>query len=460
MCGIVGVYNHPEAANLVYLGLYALQHRGQESAGIVSCEENFFNIQRGMGRVAGIFDLETIKQLPGDKAIGHVRYSTSGESDITESQPLMIKYGQGTLAVAHNGNLINAEQIRNRLINNGSIFQTDTDSEVIVHLIARSKAKIFIDRLIESLSKIKGGYSLVFMTENMMIGMRDPYGIRPLALGKIGNSYILVSETCALNLIDAELIREIEPGEMVIIDPSGITFKRPMSAKKTAFCVFEYIYFARPDSIVNEQNVHSARKRFGRQLAKESFVEADLVIPIPDSGTSAALGFAEESGIPFDLGMVRNRYVGRTFIEPRQSIRHFGVKLKLNPNKELIEGKRIIAIDDSIVRATTSRKIVSMIREAGAKEIHIRIASPPVCFPCYYGIDTPTRSELIASSHTLDEIRRYIGADSLEYLSLKGMKNALGPMRNKICTACYTGKYPIPFTNNINNINNINRDEL
>ncbi|MGA1869362.1 MAG: amidophosphoribosyltransferase [bacterium] len=446
-CGIVGVYNHPEAANLVYLALYALQHRGQESAGIVSCDDNFFFIQRGMGRVATVFNEEMIKQLPGNIAIGHVRYSTSGESDIIGSQPLLIKYGQGTLAVAHNGNLINAEQIRDRLITNGSIFQTDTDSEVIVHLIAKSKAKTFIDRLVDSLFKIKGGYSLVFMTDDMMIGMRDPYGLRPLALGKIGDAYILVSETCALNLIEAELIREIEPGEMVIINSSGLTFQKPLPAKKTSFCVFEYIYFARPDSIVHGQNVHAARKRFGNQLAKESFIDADLVIPIPDSGTSAAIGFAEESSIHFDLGMIRNRYVGRTFIEPQQSIRHFGVKLKLNPNRELIEGKRVIAIDDSIVRATTSRKIVSMIREAGAKEVHIRVSCPPVCFPCYYGIDTPTRAELIASTHTIDEIRRYIGADSLAYLSLKGMKNALGPMCNKICTACYTGKYPIPFTN-------------
>ena len=442
-CGIVAIYNHPEAANLTYLALYALQHRGQENAGIVSVKNKQFYIQRSMGHVANIFDKDKIKQLPGKMAIGHVRYSTSGDRTITECQPLMIRYGQGDLAIAHNGNLVNAEQIRSRLVKDGSIFQSFTDSEVIVHLIARSKGISFVNRLVDSLSKIKGAYSIVFIRKDMIVGIRDPYGFRPLALGKIDDAYVLVSETCALNLIGAKLIREIDPGEMVVIDSSGVNFHHPFPPKKTSFCVFEYIYFARPDSIIHGQNVHLIRKAFGQQLAKEFYTEADIVISVPDSGTSAALGFASESKIPFDLGLIRNRYVGRTFIEPQQSIRHFGVKLKLNPVTELIKGKRVIVIDDSIVRATTSRKIISMIREAGAREVHMRISSPPICYPCYYGINTPTRNELIAAMHSKEEIRQTICADSLEYLSLNGMKEALGPMKDKICTACFTGDYPV-----------------
>ncbi|MGA1795996.1 MAG: amidophosphoribosyltransferase [bacterium] len=443
-CGVVGVYNHPEAANLTYLGLFALQHRGQESAGIASCDEGRMYMEKAMGKVADVFTRARLAQVPGRMAIGHVRYSTAGESSMAESQPIMVKYAHGTMAIAHNGNLINAERIRSFLVDDGSIFQSTTDSEVIVHLIARSKAEGFPQRVMDSLSKIEGAYSLVFMTENQMIGMRDPRGFRPLALGRIGDGYCLVSETCALDLMDATLIREIEPGEMVIITDDGVRSFKPFSPERTSFCVFEYIYFARPDSTIHGLNVHLTRKEFGRQLARESRVDADLVVPVPDSGTSAALGFAEQSGIPYELGMIRNRYVGRTFIEPKQSIRHFGVKLKLNPVKELLRGKRVIVIDDSIVRATTSKKIVSLIRAVGAREIHMRIASPPTSFPCYYGIDIPTRQELIASSHTKKEISDFIGADSLEYISVEGMRRSVGHMGERICCACFTGEYPLP----------------
>lgn len=444
-CGVVGVYNHPEAANLVYLGLFALQHRGQESAGIVSSDEGKMYIEKAMGKVADVFNRSRLAQLPGKMAIGHVRYSTTGESSLAESQPIVVKYAHGIMGIAHNGNLVNADQIRNRLVDDGSIFQSTTDSEVIVHLIARSKAKGFPQRIIESLSKIEGAYSLLFLSEGHMIGIRDPRGFRPLALGKIGEGFCLVSETCALDLIGAKLIREIEPGEMVIISDAGLRSFKPFSPEKTSFCVFEYIYFARPDSMIHGLNVHLTRKEFGRQLARESGTDADVVIPIPDSGNSAALGYAEESGISYDIGMIRNRYVGRTFIEPKQSIRHFGVKLKLNPVKELIRGKRIIVIDDSIVRATTAKKIVSLLRSAGACEIHMRISSPPTCFSCFYGIDTPTRQELIAYSHTKREISNFIEADSLEYLSVEGMKKSVGHMKDKICCACFTGEYPLPI---------------
>ncbi len=444
-CGVVGVYNHPEAANLVYLGLFALQHRGQESAGILSSDDDKMYCEKAMGKVADVFNRSRLAQLPGKMAIGHVRYSTAGESSLAESQPIVVKYAHGVMGIVHNGNLVNAEQIRDRLVEDGSIFQSTTDSEVIVHLIARSKAIGFPQRIIESLSKIEGAYSLLFLSEGRMIGIRDPRGFRPLALGKIGDGFCLVSETCALDLIGAKLIREIEPGEMVIISDTGVRSFKPFPPEKTSFCVFEYIYFARPDSMINGLNVHLTRKEFGRQLARESGTDADIVIPIPDSGNSAALGYAEESGIPYDIGMIRNRYVGRTFIEPKQSIRHFGVKLKLNPVKELIRGKRIIVIDDSIVRATTAKKIVSLLRSAGASEIHMRISSPPTCFSCFYGIDTPTRQELIASSHTKQEISNFIGADSLEYLSVEGMKKSVGHMEDKICCACFTGDYPLPI---------------
>lgn len=443
-CGIVGIYNHSEAANLVYLGLFALQHRGQESAGIVSSVDGKMFTEKAMGKVADIFSRARLEQLPGRMAIGHVRYSTAGESSLAETQPIVVKYSHGIMGIAHNGNLVNADQIRNRLVDDGSIFQSTTDSEVIVHLIARSKARGFPQRIIDSLSKIEGAYSLLFMTEDKIIGFRDPRGFHPLALGKIGESHCLVSETCALDLMGAKLVREIEPGEMVIISEAGVRSFKPFPPEKTSFCVFEYIYFARPDSTIHGLNVHMVRKEFGRQLARETGVEADLVIPVPDSGTSAALGYAEESGIPYDIGLIRNRYVGRTFIEPKQSIRHFGVKLKLNPVKELLKGKRIIVIDDSIVRATTSKKIVSLLRTAGAKEIHMRISSPPTCFSCYYGIDTPTRQELIASSHTIEQIGRFIEANSVAYLSVEGMKRSVGHMKDKICCACFTGEYPMP----------------
>ena len=445
-CGLVGIYGHPEAANLAYLGLYALQHRGQESAGIVSHHKGTLKVEKGMGRVADVFSEERLQRLPGKLAIGHVRYSTAGDSDVKEIHPLVVRYSEGEMAVAHNGNLVNADQIRDQLVEDGSIFQSTTDSEVIVHLISRSRENTFVDRIIDSLNKIKGAYSLLFLKDNKLIAVRDPYGFRPLSLGVIGeSSYVVVSETCVLDLIEARFIREIEPGEMLIISESGLISQKPFIPKPKRFCVFEYIYFARPDSILNGKNVHNVRKEFGRQLARETKVEADLVIAVPASGTSAALGYAEESKLPFDLGLIRNRYVGRTFIEPKQSIRHFGVKVKLNAIQDVLRDKRVVVIDDSIVRATTSRKIVRMIRDIGAKEIHMRIASPPVKWPCFYGIDTPTRKELVAATHSLEEIRHYITSDTLGYLSIPGMNKAVGSDGDDICQACFTGDYPVDF---------------
>lgn len=445
-CGLVGVFGHPEAANLVYLGLYALQHRGQESAGIVSYNNGELYIERGMGKVAELFTEERLRKMPGQVAIGHVRYSTAGDSSINEAQPLVVRYSEGQMAVAHNGNLVNAEQIREQLVEDGSIFQSTTDSEVIVHLIARSRQDTFADRIIDSLNKIKGAFSLIFQKGEELIVVRDPYGFRPLCLGSLGDStYVVASETCALDLIEAKFIREIEPGEMLIINKSGLHSQRPFPPAPLRFCVFEYIYFARPDSVLNGKSVHLVRKEFGRQLAKETGVEADLVISVPDSGTSAALGYAKEACLPYDLGLIRNRYVGRTFIEPKQAIRHFGVKVKLNAIREVLRHKRVIVLDDSIVRATTSRKIVKMIRAAGAREVHMRIASPPVIDPCFYGIDIPTRMELVAATHSADEIRRYITSDTLGYLSVEGMNKALGLNGDDICAACFTGKYPIEF---------------
>ncbi len=431
---------------MAYLGLYALQHRGQESAGIVTHYNGELKMERGMGRVADIFNEERLEKLPGEVAIGHVRYSTAGDSGINEVHPLVVRYSEGEMAVAHNGNLVNAEQIKEQLVEDGSIFQSTTDSEVIVHLIARSRETSFSDRIIDTLTSVKGAYSLLFLKDGQLVAVRDPYGFRPLCLGSLGeSSYVIASETCVLDLIEAKFIREIEPGEMLIIDESGIISLMPFATQPNRFCVFEYIYFARPDSMLLGKTVHLVRKEFGRQLARDHMERADLVIPVPDSGKSAALGFAEEAGIPFDFGLIRNRYVGRTFIEPKQSIRHFGVKVKLNAIRDVLEGKRVVVIDDSIVRATTSRKIIKMIKDAGAREVHMRIAAPPVQYPCYYGIDMPNRKELIAATHSLEEIRRYITSDSLGYLSVSGMNKALESTGDGFCQACFTGRYPIDF---------------
>ncbi len=445
-CGIFGVFNHPEASNLTYLGLYALQHRGQESCGIVSSDGNNLHSHKSMGLVADVFgNQEIFKSLPGKAAIGHVRYSTTGSSVIKNVQPIMVDYSRGSIAVAHNGNIVNAQIIKDELEAYGSIFQTTMDTEIIVHLLATSKAISLQDRLTDALSRIQGAYCLLFLTETRMVAVRDPNGFRPLCLGRQGGSYVVASESCALDLIDAEFIREIAPGEMIVVDKNGMSSFFPFKKVDPTPCIFEFVYFARPDSHIFGKNVYQVRKEQGRQLAREHRVDADIVIPIPDSGVPAALGYAEESGIPFELGLIRNHYVGRTFIEPQQAIRHFGVKIKLNPVREVLKDKRVVVIDDSIVRGTTSRKIVKMIRNAGAREVHVRISSPPTSYPCYYGIDTPNRKELISSSHSLDEIRRYITADSLGYLSEEGLMSSVGAENAGFCTACFTGGYPVKF---------------
>jgi amidophosphoribosyltransferase len=443
-CGVFGIYGHPDSANLTYLGLYALQHRGQESAGIVSTDGKELFCQKEMGLVADIFTEDRIKKLPGYAAIGHNRYSTTGDSISINIQPLLVNFALGGLAVAHNGNIVNAGILKAELEAYGSIFQSTMDSEVVIHLIAQSRMATLHERIVDALQHLQGSYSLLLLAEDELIGVRDPQGFRPLVLGKVGDAYVLASETCALDLIEATYIREIEPGEMVFINGSGVTSTFPFKQKEPSHCIFEFIYFARPDSIVFGQNVYSLRKEFGRQLARESSVPADVVIPVPDSGVPAALGYAEESGIPFDLGLIRNHYVGRTFIEPRQSIRHFGVKIKLNPVRDALKGKRVVVVDDSIVRGTTSKKIIKMIRNAGASEVHMRISSPPTTHPCYYGIDTPTRQELIASSHSIEEIRKYITADTLGYITLDGVKKVVNKPMN-YCVACFCGDYPVPF---------------
>ena len=452
MCGIVGIYNHPEAANLAYLGLYALQHRGQESAGIISSDGSELHAYKGMGLVADVFTEEALKQLPGSGAIGHTRYSTAGESTLKNCQPILISYSRGWLAVGHNGNLVNVQKLRAELEAHGSIFQSTMDTEVLVHLIAASRKNSLVDRIVAALQQVKGAYSLVFLTETRLIAVRDPFGWRPLVIGKKGDerapggiSWIVASETSALDLIEAEFVREIEPGEMVVFDQNGMQSLRPFPIpRKKAMCIFEFIYFARPDSHIFGRDVYEMRKGFGKQLAKEHPVEADVVIPVPDSGMQAALGYAEESGIPFQLGLIRNHYVGRTFIEPKESIRHFGVRIKLNPVREVLKGKRVIVVDDSIVRGTTSRKIVKIIRDAGAREVHLRISSPPTTGPCFYGIDTPNKEELIASNHSVDEIRKFIGADSLGYLSPQGLYWFEKNHGEWFCDACFTGDYPVP----------------
>ena len=444
-CGIFGVYGHPEAANLTYLGLYALQHRGQEGSGICSSDGRHLFLEKSRGLVADVFSEKRLKRLPGHTAIGHNRYSTAGSSVLRNVQPIVANFALGTLAIAHNGNLVNATELRESLENEGAIFQSSSDSEVIVHLIAHAKGDDFNERVLHALKQINGAFSLLIMREKELIAVRDPYGVRPLSLGVKDGAYIVASETCAFDLIGATYIRDIEPGEVFIMGEQGLRSLRLNYIKK-AFCVFEFIYFSRPDSnIFGGVNVNEMRKEFGRQLARESHIEADLVIPVPDSGVPAAIGFSEESKIPFDFGLIRNHYVGRTFIEPKNHIRHFGVKIKLNPVRQLLEGKRLIVIDDSIVRGTTSKKIVKMLREGGgAKEVHLRISSPPTIGPCFYGIDTPTRQELIASSHLIEEIKKYVTADSLTYLSLQGLKGII-PDPHNYCTACFDNQYPISF---------------
>jgi amidophosphoribosyltransferase len=445
-CGVFGVFGHPEASNLTYLGLYALQHRGQEGAGICSSDGKQMYIEKSMGLVADIFSEKRLKKLPGYIAIGHNRYSTAGSNSLKNVQPIVVNFALGSLAIAHNGNLVNDSDLRKSLEDDGAIFQSTSDSEVIVHLIAHSKGENFYERAIQALKEVNGAFSLLIMREKELIAFRDPYGVRPLCIGQLDGAYIVASETCALDLINAKYIRDVDPGEMVIINEQGVTSRKALVSSRKAHCIFEFIYFSRPDSyIFGGQNVNEIRKEFGRQLARESSIDGDLVIPVPDSGVPAALGFSEESRIPFDFGLIRNHYIGRTFIEPKSSIRHFGVKIKLNPVKKLIQGKRIIVIDDSIVRGTTSKKIVKMLRETGgAKEVHFRISSPPTIMPCYYGIDTPTRQELIASSHNVDEIRKYISTETLSYLSIEGLLKIV-PDSQDYCTACFDNKYPISF---------------
>ena len=444
-CGVVGVYGHPEAANLVYLGLYALQHRGQESAGIVASTHSKMHLEVGMGLVADVFDPIRILKLPGPLAIGHNRYSTAGKSELVNAQPCMINYSAGSLALAHNGNLVNAQTIRKDLGGKGAIFQSTNDSEVIVHLMAQSKEETFVDRAAEALRQVSGAYSLVLMTKTELVAARDPHGFRPLCLGRLDGAYIVASETCVMDLIEAEFIREIEPGELILINDQGIQSFFPFNKAETKHCVFEHIYFARPDSFIFGEHVYTARKNMGRAMAQESPADVDLIVPVPDSGVVSAMGFAEESGIPFEMGLIRNHYVGRTFIEPQSQIRDFGVKLKLNAVKKIIAGKRVAIIDDSIVRGTTARKIVKMLRDAGAKEIHLRISAPPILHSCFYGIDTPTKEELIAHTHNLEETRQYLAADSLAYLSLEKMMEVLENGKKKFCSACFDGNYPVPI---------------
>lgn len=445
-CGVFGIYGHPEAANLTYLGLYALQHRGQEGAGISSSDGKQIYTEKAMGLVAEIFNEKRLKRLPGFIAIGHNRYSTAGGSFLKNVQPIVANFSLGTISLAHNGNLINSYELRKRLEDEGAIFQSTSDSEVIIHLIAHSKEERLHERIISALQKVSGAYSLLIMSERELMVARDPYGVRPLSLGMYDGSYVITSETCAMDLINAKYIRDIEPGELLIINENGIKSLKILRSPRKAHCIFEFIYFSRPDSyIFDGQNVNAVRKRLGRQLAREATQDGDLVIPVPDSGVPAALGYAEESGINFDFGLMRNHYVGRTFIEPRQSIRHFGVKIKLNPIKEVLNGKRVIVIDDSIVRGTTSKKIVKMLFEmGGAKEVHMKISSPPTIGPCFYGIDTPTRRELIASTHLIDEIRRYITATSLQYLSVEGLLKSVERPED-YCIACFDRNYPIEF---------------
>jgi len=447
-CGVFGIFGHPEASNLTYLGLYALQHRGQESAGIVTSDGEKMRLSRAMGQVADAFTPGILESLPGHLAIGHTRYSTAGESRIQNAQPMLIDCAHGQIAIAHNGNLVNARELRDELVRNGAIFQTSSDTEVALHLYARSKAPSVEEALVESVSQLSGAFSLAFLTKNRLIAARDPHGFRPLALGKLDGAWIVCSETCALDLIGATYVRDVEPGEVLVISDGGLRSIHPFPKSTLAHCVFEHVYFARPDSYVFGTSVNEVRTEFGRTLAREAPADADVVVPIPDSGVCAAIGFADQAQLPLRMGLIRNHYVGRTFIQPQQSIRHFSVRVKLNPVRSILEGRRVVLIDDSIVRGTTSRKIVKMVRAAGAKEVHLRISCPPTISPCFYGVDTPSRNELIAATHSIDEITKFVEADSLAYLSLAGLRSALGHQQQSYCTSCYTGIYPVAIPSN------------
>jgi amidophosphoribosyltransferase len=444
-CGVFGIYGHPEAANLTYLGLRALQHRGQESAGIATADGEKVRVSRAMGHVADAFDEAILQALPGHLAIGHTRYSTAGESKLLNAQPILIDCSHGQIAIAHNGNLVNANELRDELVQNGSIFQTNSDTEVVLHLYAKSRAHAVDEALIESIAQVRGAYSLVLLTKNRMIAARDPHGFRPLVLGRLGDAYIACSETCALDLLDATYVRDVEPGEIVVVSDGGLRSIKPFPDMPKAHCVFEHVYFARPDSYVFGRSVTEVRTNLGRILAQDAPADADVVVPIPDSGVCAAIGYAAEAKLPLRMGLIRNHYVGRTFIQPQQSIRHFSVKVKLNPVRSILEGRRVVLVDDSIVRGTTSRKIVKMVKAAGAREVHLRISCPPTISPCFYGVDTPSRSELIAATHTIEEIRKYVEADSLAYLSIEGLRAAVGSEQGSYCTSCYTGVYPVAF---------------
>jgi amidophosphoribosyltransferase len=451
-CGVVAIYGHPEASKMAYLGLYALQHRGQESAGICTAHNGQIFTHKSMGHVADIFTSPVLKSLPGEAAIGHTRYSTAGDTVLLNAQPFSVVCNKGKIAVAHNGNITNAGELRTELGRRGSIFQASSDTEVILHLMAHSSERTMTGALRDALLQLEGAFSLVFLAENRVIVARDPHGFRPLAVGEMEvsghrNCYVFASETCAFDLIGAVYLHEVEPGEMVSVGPEGLTRERWAPEQPRAQCVFEHVYFARPDSIVFGRAVAESREQLGRLLAREWPADADLVVPVPDSGVAAAIGYASESGLPYRQALIRNHYIGRTFIEPSQAIRDFGVKLKLNPVRHLLQGKRVVLVDDSIVRGTTSRKIVRMVRQAGAREVHLRISCPPTISPCFYGVDTPNRGELIASNHTPEEIRRFVEADSLGYLSLASLRRAVADERHEYCYACYTGDYPTELVN-------------
>ena len=450
-CGVVAIYGHPEASKLAYLGLYALQHRGQESAGISTSDGKEIHTRKSMGHVADIFTNEVLRELPGDHAIGHTRYSTAGDTAILNAQPFSVACNKGLIAVAHNGNITNALELRRELEDRGAIFQANSDTEVVLHLVAHSSERTLAGALRDALLQLEGAFSLVFLARDRIIVARDPHGFRPLAMGQKSatgkkHCYVFASETCAFDLIDAVYLNDIRPGEMAIVGPEGVTRERYAPEQPLSQCVFEHVYFSRPDSIVFGRPVQQSREMLGRLLAREAPADADIVVPVPDSGVAAALGYASESGLPYRQALIRNHYVGRTFIEPSQAIRDFGVKLKLNPIRHLLEGKRVILVDDSIVRGTTSRKIVRMVRQAGAREVHLRISCPPTVSPCFYGVDTPNKSELIAANSSVEEIRRFVEADSLSYLSLRALRVAVADDAQEFCYACYTGNYPTELT--------------